>query len=119
MIASRPLLSKKSSKNFFGRLIFLGEGKMYFLSLRGGKTSREKYFSITVNIIVTKFYQKLTNILDVMTGKIRKITVFFMFFKIQMTFILEPRGLHGNKKFEIEGGFISFKWEKKFFISLE
>ena len=28
-------------------------------------------------------------------------------------------GLHGNKIFDIEGNFISFKWEKKFFISFE
>ena len=54
-----------------------------------------------------------------MPAKIRKITVFFMFFKIQMTFILKSMGLHGNKMFEIEGNFINFKSEKKFFISLE
>ena len=42
-----------------------------------------------------------------MSAKIRKITVFFKFFKIEMTFILGLRGLHGNKKFEIEGNFIS------------
>ena len=42
-----------------------------------------------------------------------------MFLKIQMTFILGLRGFHGNKKFEIEGNFISIKWEEKFFISLE
>ena len=44
-----------------------------------------------------------------MSAKIRKITVFFMFFKIQMPFILESIGLNGNKKFEIEGNFIRFK----------
>ena len=44
MIASRPLLSKKVQK------IFSGRGKMCFLSLRGGKTSREKYFSIKLNV---------------------------------------------------------------------
>ena len=49
-----------------------------------------------------------------MSAKIRKITVFFMFFKIEMTFSLESMGLHGNKKFEIEGNFISFKFEKQF-----
>ena len=37
-----------------------------------------------------------------------------MFFKIEMTFILKSMGLHGNKKFEIEGNFISFKREKNF-----
>ena len=54
-----------------------------------------------------------------MSAKIRKITVFFMFFEIEMTFILKLRGLHGNKIFDIKGNFISFKSEKKFFISLE
>ena len=44
---------------------------------------------------------------------------FFMFFKIEMTFILESRGLHGNKIFDIEGNFISFKRENKFLISIE
>ena len=34
-----------------------------------------------------------------MSAKIRKITVFFMFFKIEMTFILESMGLHTNKIF--------------------
>ena len=52
-------------------------------------------------------------------GENQKNYSFFMFFKIQMTFILRPRGLHENKKFEIEVNFISFKLEKKFFISLE
>ena len=61
---------------------------MYFLSLRGGRTSREKDF-------------------------------FHVFLKIEMTFILGSMGLHGNKIFDIEGNFISFKWEKKFFISIE
>ena len=41
-----------------------------------------------------------------MSAKIREITVFFMFFKIQMTFILRPmglhHGLHRNKIFNIE-----------------
>ena len=50
-----------------------------------------------------------------MSAKIRKITVFFVFYKIEMTFILGLTGLHGNKKFEIEGNFKSFKWEKKIF----
>ena len=54
-----------------------------------------------------------------MSAKIRKITVFFKFFEIQMTVILESMGPHGNKIFDIEGNFIRFKWEKKFFISIE
>ena len=121
MIASRPLLSKKVQKNF------LGGGKMYFFSLRGGKISREKYFSIKLSVFesfnikyyVIKFYQKLTNILKVMTFNVEKNQesyIFFMFFKIEMTFILESMGLHGSKIFNIEG---NFKWEKKFLISIE
>ena len=68
--------------------------------------------TLTPNIIVTKFYQKLTKILECRQKSGN--TVFFMFFKIEMTFILESMGLHGNEKFEIEGNFICFKWEKNF-----
>ena len=74
------------------------------------------------NIIVTKIFQKLTEILEVMTfnvGKNQENHSFFMFFKIEMTFILKSMGLHGNKIFHIEGNFISFKWEKKLFIFIE
>ena len=40
-------------------------------------------------------------------------------FSIYMNFIFAPRGLHENKMFDIEGNSISFKWEKKFLISLK
>ena len=83
MIASRPLLSKKSSKKFFGRRIFLGGGKMYFLNLRGDKTSREKYLSIKLK---AKFYQKLTNILDVMTFNVGKNEENYSFFSCFLKF---------------------------------
>ena len=36
-----------------------------------------------------------------MSAKIRKITVFFMFFKIEMTCILESMGLHGEKNLNL------------------
>ena len=51
---------------------------------------------------MTKFYQELIKLLGVMTfnvdTKMRKITVFFMFFKIQMASILESKYL-GEKIF--------------------
>ena len=34
---------------------------------------------------------------------------FSCFFKIEITFILESMGLHGNKIFDIEGNFIGFR----------
>ena len=75
----------------------------------------------TLNIIMTKFYQKLTKILGVMTFNVgqnqENYSFFSCFFKIEITFILESMGLHGNKIFEIEGNFISFKWEKNFSFS--
>ena len=42
-----------------------------------------------------------------MSAKIRKITFFFIFFEIEMTFILESPW-----KQHIKGHFISFKWER-------
>ena len=54
-----------------------------------------------------------------MTFNVGKIQENYSFFKIQMTFILGLKGLHENKKFEIEGNFISFKWEEKFVIFFE
>ena len=57
-------------------------------------------------------YLKLWRLMSQNSGKLQ-------FFKIEMTFILKSMGLHGNKIFNIESNFISFKWEKKFFISIE
>ena len=64
------------------------------------------------NIIVTKFYQKLINILELMTfnvGENQENYSFFMFFKIEMTLTSRSSDLHGNKMFDIESNFISFK----------
>ena len=54
-----------------------------------------------------------------MSAKIRKITVFFSCFLKFKLLILGLRGLHGNKKFEIEGNFINFKLgDEKFFFDV-
>ena len=57
---------------------------MCFLSLRDGRISRENNFSkvLIPNIIVTKFYQKLTNILEVMTFNVGKNQENYSFFQV-------------------------------------
>ena len=71
---------KKDYIIFFGRRIFFKGGKICFLSLRGGRISREKDFLIKL----TQYYcdQKLTNILEAMTFNVGKNQENYSFFHV-------------------------------------